>query len=148
DPRSESRCRRLTFSLALFANSPAMTLSALRQQLLAGKTTSAGLVRQLAGEIGERDAQTGAYLTHDLETALIEAEAADLSKPLGGLPIAIKDNINVLGQPCTCGSKFLSQYYLSPYVATVIRNLRAAGAIPFRRTNLDEFAMRSATENS
>ncbi len=125
-----------------------MTLTSLRQQLLAGDTTPAAILRQLAGDIATRDSQTGAYLSYDLESALAEAARADLSLPLGGIPIAIKDNLNVLGQPCTCGSKFLAENYTSPYDATVIRKLRAAGAIPFGRMNQDEFAMGSSTENS
>ena len=125
-----------------------MTLTSLRQQLLAGDTTPAAILRQLAGDIATRDSQTGAYLSYDLEPALAEAARADLSLPLGGIPIAIKDNLNVLGQPCTCGSKFLAENYTSPYDATVIRKLRAAGAIPFGRMNQDEFAMGSSTENS
>jgi aspartyl-tRNA(Asn)/glutamyl-tRNA(Gln) amidotransferase subunit A len=125
-----------------------MTLSTLRQKFLAGETTPDAALRDLANNIATRDQQTGAYLSHDLESALAEASKADLSLPLGGIPIGIKDNINVLGQPCTCGSKFLAENYLSPYDATVIRKLRAAGAIPFGRLNMDEFAMGSATENS
>ncbi|MCX8497264.1 MAG: Asp-tRNA(Asn)/Glu-tRNA(Gln) amidotransferase subunit GatA [Akkermansiaceae bacterium] len=124
-----------------------MTITKLRRQLLAGEITPAAILESLSAQIDARDGQTGAYLTHDLESALAEAAQSDLSLPLGGIPIAIKDNINVLGQPCTCGSKFLKNY-VSPYDATVIRKLRAAGAIPFGRMNMDEFAMGSATENS
>ena len=124
-----------------------MTITELRQQLTAGETTPADILEKLAGEISARDGQTGAYLSHDLESALAEAGNADLSLPLGGIPIAIKDNMNVLGQPCTCGSKFLENY-IAPYDATVIKKLRAAGAIPFGRMNQDEFAMGSSTENS
>ncbi|RYD19430.1 MAG: Asp-tRNA(Asn)/Glu-tRNA(Gln) amidotransferase subunit GatA [Verrucomicrobiaceae bacterium] len=124
-----------------------MTITSLRRQLLAGETTPAAILENLAGEISARDGQTGAYLSHDLESALAEAASVDLSLPLGGIPIGIKDNMNVLGQPCTCGSKFLENF-ISPYDATVIKKLRAAGAIPFGRMNQDEFAMGSSTENS
>ena len=124
-----------------------MTITTLRRQLLAGETTPAAIIEKLAGEITARDGRTGAYLSHNLESALAEAAHADLSLPLGGIPIALKDNINVLGQPCTCGSKLLENF-ISPYDATVVKKLRAAGAIPFGRMNQDEFAMGSSTENS
>jgi aspartyl-tRNA(Asn)/glutamyl-tRNA(Gln) amidotransferase subunit A len=135
------------FQLSEFSALPKMTITSLRRQLLAGETTPAAILEKLAREITARDGQTGAYLSYDLESALAEASGADLSLPLGGIPIGIKDNINVLGQPCTCGSKFLENF-VSPYDATVIRKLRAAGAIPFGRMNQDEFAMGSSTENS
>ena len=125
-----------------------MSLETLRHRYLDGETTPSEALAKLAEEIASRDPLTGAYLSHDLDNALKAAAATDLSKPLGGLPIAIKDNINALGQPCTCGSRFLERNYTSPYDATVIRKLKEAGAIPFGRMNMDEFAMGSATENS
>jgi aspartyl-tRNA(Asn)/glutamyl-tRNA(Gln) amidotransferase subunit A len=125
-----------------------MTLTSLRQSYLTGETTPTNVLQSLAKEIAARDPQTQAYVSYDLDIALKAAAEADLTKPLGGLPIGIKDNINTLGQPCTCGSKFLKKGYVSPYDATVIRKLKEAGAIPFGRMNMDEFAMGSATENS
>ena len=67
--------------------------------------------------------------------------------PYDGIPLAIKDNISVQGQPCSCASQLLNNY-ISPYNATVITNLKNAGIICFGRTNMDEFAMGSSTENS
>ncbi|MFN4943218.1 MAG: Asp-tRNA(Asn)/Glu-tRNA(Gln) amidotransferase subunit GatA [Akkermansiaceae bacterium] len=125
-----------------------MTLTHLHQQFLSGESTPTQALENLAAAIAERDERTKAYISYDLEAALKDAANADLSKPLGGIPIAIKDNINTFGQPCTCGSKFLAKNYTSPYDATVIRKLKEAGAIPFGRMNMDEFAMGSATENS
>ena len=63
-----------------------MTISHLRQQLTAGATTATAILEKLAREISARDAQTGAYLSYDLQSALAEAATVDLSLPLGGIP--------------------------------------------------------------
>ncbi|MCB1226853.1 MAG: Asp-tRNA(Asn)/Glu-tRNA(Gln) amidotransferase subunit GatA [Verrucomicrobiales bacterium] len=124
------------------------SLSSLRRQLVAREISPADLVRATATAIEARNGDLGAYLSWDTDAALKEAEKADVSLPLGGIPLGIKDNINVTGQPCTCGSRMLAGSYTAPYDATVIQRLRAAGAIPFGRLNMDEFAMGSSTENS
>ncbi|MFC7335793.1 Asp-tRNA(Asn)/Glu-tRNA(Gln) amidotransferase subunit GatA [Haloferula chungangensis] len=124
------------------------SISELRKKLTAGEISSADILDDLASAIAARDPEVGAYLSHDLDAAKVAAADADLSLPLGGIPIGIKDNINVLGQPCTCGSRYLEKGYTSPYDATVTSKLKAAGAIPFGRLNMDEFAMGSSTENS
>lgn len=124
------------------------SLTSLRQQLTAGDISSRDILEDAISQISARDHEIGAFLSYNPEAALVAADQADLSLPLGGLPIGIKDNINVLGDPCSCASKLLKNAYTSPYDATVIKNLRTAGAIPFGRANLDEFAMGSSTENS
>ena len=116
--------------------------------LLAGETTSREIVESVATAIAAQNEIIGGYLSSDFERAIIEAEAADLDGPLGGIPIALKDNINVVDQPCSCASRFLAAGYRSPYDATVSSRLKQAGAILYGRTNLDEFAMGSSTENS
>ena len=67
--------------------------------------------------------------------------------PLAGMAIALKDNIVTVEEPTTCGSRILSGY-VSPYTATAVARLRAAGALAAIKTNMDEFAMGSSTENS
>jgi aspartyl-tRNA(Asn)/glutamyl-tRNA(Gln) amidotransferase subunit A len=101
----------------------------------------------LVERIERFDPQVRGYLSYDLVKARAEAEQSDLSRPLGGVPISIKDVISVAGHPCSCASRILSGY-TAPFDATVIARLRQAGAIPFGRTNMDEFAMGSSTENS
>src|SRR5213079_2118624 len=126
---------------------PALSIADL-QSLLRRREVSA---REAIGMLRERieavDGEIGAYLSLDIDAALKEADTANVDLPLGGVPLAIKDIINVMGQPCTCASKIL-RGYRAEYNATVVQRLRTAGAIPFGKTNLDEFAMGSSTENS
>jgi aspartyl-tRNA(Asn)/glutamyl-tRNA(Gln) amidotransferase subunit A len=118
------------------------------QSVLRRREVSAGeVVTALRERIAAVDGDIGAYLSFDIEASMKGAEHVDVDLPLGGIPIAIKDIITVMGQPCTCGSKIL-RGYRAPYDATVVQKLRAAGAVPFGKTNLDEFAMGSSTENS
>ena len=130
-----------------FADLTALTITDLQTMLRGREISPREVLEALRARIEEVDPKIGAYLSIDFDAATKEAEQADVDLPLGGVPIAIKDIINVKGQPCTCGSKILATYR-SPYDATVIRKLRAAGAIPFGKTNMDEFAMGSSTENS
>lgn len=126
---------------------PALSIADLQSLLRRREISAREVIDALRARINAVDAEIGAYLSLDFEAAAREAEKANIGLPLGGVPLAIKDIISVMGQPCTCGSKIL-QGYKAAYDATVIRKLRAAGAIPFGKTNLDEFAMGSSTENS
>lgn len=124
-----------------------LTIASARRMLRAGELTPVELLDAVNAAVERIDPAVGGYLSRDYERARAAAEKADTSLPLGGIPIAIKDVINVGGEPCTCASRIL-EGYTAPYDATVIAKLRAAGAIPFGRTNMDEFAMGSSTENS
>ena len=126
---------------------PALSIVEVQDLLRRREVSPAEVLESLEERINTVDDKIGAYLAHDLAAALTEAEKADVNLPLGGIPIALKDLMNVEGQPCTCGSKILGGYR-APYTATAIEKLRAHGAIPFGRTNMDEFAMGSSTENS
>src|SRR5229473_1261552 len=129
------------------ADLPALTIADLQGLLRRREVSPRNVLDALHARIKDVDGTIDAYLSIDFDTAAQEADKVDVDLPLGGVPIAIKDIINVKGQPCTCASKILTNYR-SPYDATVIRKLRAAGAIPFGKTNMDEFAMGSSTENS
>ncbi|MGE4489055.1 MAG: Asp-tRNA(Asn)/Glu-tRNA(Gln) amidotransferase subunit GatA [Kiritimatiellales bacterium] len=129
------------------------TISELSGLLEQGKCTSVAIVNDVLAAIDARDGDINAYLTIDRESALAQAKAADEARaagktgPLLGIPLAIKDLLNVKGQPCTCSSKIL-EGYTAPYDATAIAKLREAGAVFLGRVNMDEFAMGSSTESS
>jgi aspartyl-tRNA(Asn)/glutamyl-tRNA(Gln) amidotransferase subunit A len=125
----------------------ALSIADLQRLLRRKEVSPVEALDALIERIHQVDEKVGAYLSVDEKSARAEAERADVNLPLGGVPLAIKDLINVSGQPCTCGSKILGSYR-APYDATVVQKLRRAGAIPFGKTNLDEFAMGSSTEHS
>ena len=124
-----------------------LSISELQKCFRSGESSPIQALEHLEARIQAVDPKVQGYLSRSFETARQEASKADVQLPLGGVPIAIKDVINVRGEPCSCASKMLAGY-VAPYDATVIQRLRAAGAIPFGRTNLDEFAMGSSCENS
>jgi aspartyl-tRNA(Asn)/glutamyl-tRNA(Gln) amidotransferase subunit A len=124
-----------------------LSVSALRRKFRAREASPVEALDALEVRIGKVEPVIHGYLSRDYAAARALAEKADVNLPLGGVPIAIKDVINVTGEPCSCGSKILAGYKAT-YDATVIAKLRAAGAIPFGRCNMDEFAMGSSTENS
>lgn len=114
-----------------------------------GETTPESVCQSLLTEVRRFDDRMNAFLRLDEELVLQQARDAleHLDKPLAGVPIAIKDTISTKGMETTCGSRILAGY-IPPYDATVIERLKNAGAIVFGKTNCDEFAMGSSTENS
>ena len=131
-----------------------LSATEISQRLAKGEFTSRALVEALLKRYHEVNAKIGAFTHLDEGDVLAQADAADARRksgktlgPLDGIPVGIKDNIAVKGQPLTCSSKMLAKL-VSPYDAHVIEALRAAGAILYGRLNMDEFAMGSSTENS
>ena len=94
-----------------------------------------------------RDNLTSKIKESNIGAYVEQLTSSEISKTGSGIPIAIKDNINVKNWEITCSSNILKGY-ISPYNATVINNLEKAGLSPFGRTNMDEFAMGSSTESS
>ena len=122
--------------------------------LESGQVTSVEIVEAYLHAIDARDGEVHAYLETYPEDALREAAEADARRalgqkrsPLDGVPIAVKDNLVMRGRVCSCASRML-ETFRSPYDATVIQKLHAAGMPILGRLNMDEFAMGGSTENS
>ncbi|MGQ0550090.1 MAG: Asp-tRNA(Asn)/Glu-tRNA(Gln) amidotransferase subunit GatA [Armatimonadota bacterium] len=133
------------------------TARALRAAYAAGTRRPSEVIEETLARIAARDGDLHAFLSVDEEGARAEAAAwderyakaagSDGLPALAGIPIAIKDNMCTRGVPTTAGSRILDGWR-PPYDATVVTRLRHAGAIILGKTNLDEFAMGSSTENS
>lgn len=131
-----------------------LSLCELQKKFSAGEVSAAEIVRAYALRIGQVEPKVKAYVTLVKDAASAQAEALDQqlkgwrkTKPLTGMPLAIKDNLCTEGVPTTCSSRML-QHFVPPYDATVIAKLREQDYILLGKTNLDEFAMGSSTENS
>jgi len=133
-----------------------LTITELVAGLARREVSARAAMQACLDRIQRIDPQIHAFISYDAVDALAQADAADRAlaqgqthaqKPLLGVPVGIKDVIAVRGQPLNCGSKILGDFR-SPYDATVIEKLKAAGAVVFGRLNMDEFAMGSSTENS
>ncbi len=130
------------------------TASQLLEAMSSGAITASEVVQAHLDAINSRDESVGAFLSVDADGALQRAAevdrkraAGELLGPLAGLPIAVKDNICTLGQATTCASRMLENF-VPPYNAHIVEQLNAADAVIIGKTNLDEFAMGSSTENS
>lgn len=132
-----------------------LSISEALERLEAGTISSLDLTNACLARVEAVDSKVQAFLSLDEADARRQAEAADkvragggaAGRPLLGIPISLKDVLASRGQPLGCASKILKGF-VSPYDATVVERLKEAGAVVFGRTNMDEFAMGSSTENS
>jgi aspartyl-tRNA(Asn)/glutamyl-tRNA(Gln) amidotransferase subunit A len=133
-----------------------LTISELTAKIAKREVSAREATQACLDRVARVDGQIHAFISHNDADALTQADAVDKAvargvtlaeKPLLGVPVGIKDVLAVKDHPLNCGSKILGNF-VSPYDATVIEKLKAAGAIIFGRLNMDEFAMGSSTENS
>jgi len=131
-----------------------LTINQAHQGLIKKEFSALELCQAYLRKIEEKDKEIRAFLTVNPDLALSQAKKIDdlifqgqKIPLLAGLPVAVKDNILIEGIRCTAGSKILENY-IAPYDAFVIKKLKDQGAVFLGKTNLDEFAMGSSTENS
>ena len=131
-----------------------LSLCELQKKFTAGEVTAVEIVRAYMLRIGQVEPKVKAYVTQAKDAALQQAAELDArlkgwrkTRPLTGMPLAIKDNLCTEGVTTTCSSRML-QHFIPPYDATVIAKLKEQDYILLGKTNLDEFAMGSSTEHS
>ncbi|MBZ1348319.1 MAG: Asp-tRNA(Asn)/Glu-tRNA(Gln) amidotransferase subunit GatA [Candidatus Nealsonbacteria bacterium] len=131
-----------------------LTITQAHQGLIKKEFSATELCQAYLDKIKEKNKEIFAFLTIAAKSALVQAKKVDSLISTGreisilaGLPCAIKDNILVENLKCTAGSKILENY-IAPYDATVTKKLKEKGAVILGKTNMDEFAMGSSTENS
>lgn len=130
-----------------------LSAAELARKIAAKEVTAVEVAQAHLDRISNLDGTYGAFLKTDPEWTLAAARAADEkiargeAHPLTGVPVAIKDNISTQDVETTCASKILKGY-VPPFDATVVERMRAQGLVPLGKTNLDEFAMGTSTENS
>ena len=125
----------------------------LRELFTSGSVKALEIAQTFLDHIEQKDKDIGAFLHVLKERVLDKAKSLDLKRergePLGklaGVPIAIKDNIHIHGERSTCGSRFLENYK-APFNSRVVELLEEEDALLIGKTNMDEFAMGSSTEN-
>ncbi len=130
------------------------TAGQLAREYREGTATVSEVISGVFEEIERRDPELKSFLRTRKDEAMEEARAADRAfaenepvGPLAGIPLAVKDNLHIRGERTTCGSRILEDY-VPTYSSTAVDRLRKAGAIVIGKTNMDEFAMGSSTENS